>query len=66
MAWTYVISELNGEEVDGTFYGKKLQKKNETEFRVEKVIKRKDDKQYVKYKGYDNSYNILIDKKDVV
>ena len=48
MAWTYVISELNGEEVDGTFYGKELQKKNETEFRVERVIKRKDDKQYVK------------------
>ena len=66
MAWTYVISDLNGEESNGTFYEKELQQTSETEFRVEKVIKRKDDKQYVKQKGYENSFNILIDKKDVV
>ena len=66
MAWTYVISDLNGEESNGTFYEKELQQTSETEFRVEKVIKRKDDKQYVKQKGYDNSFNILIYKKDVV
>ena len=66
MAWTYVISDLNGEESNGTFYEKELKQTSETEFRVEKVIKRKDDKQYVKQKGYDNSFNILIDKKDVL
>ena len=35
------------------------------EFRVEKIIKRKDDKLYVKWKGYDNSWiNVRqIDKK---
>ena len=49
--WTYVINDLNGEEITGTFYEKKLQKTNQEEFRIEKVIKRKNDKIYVKWKG---------------
>ena len=36
------------------------------EFRVEKVIKKNGDKLYVKWKGYDNSFNSWIDKKDIV
>ena len=60
---TYVISDLKGEEIVGTFYKKKLQKTNQKEFRVEKVIKRKGDKLYVKWKGYNNSFNSWIDKK---
>ena len=39
--WTYVISDLKGKEVVGTFYKKELQKTNQKKFRVEKVIKRK-------------------------
>ena len=46
--WTYVINDLNGEEIIGTFYEKELQKTNQKEFRIEKVIKRKGDKLYVK------------------
>ena len=46
--WTYVISDLNGEEIIGTFYEKELQKTNRTKFRVEKVIRRKCNKLYVK------------------
>ena len=64
--WTYVINDLNGEEIIGTFYEKELQKTNQKEFRIEKVIKRKGDKLYVKWKGYDNSLNSWIDKKDLV
>ena len=64
--WTYVISDLNGEEIIGTFYEKELQKTNQQEFRIEKVIKRKGDKLYIKWKGYDNSFNSWIDKKDLV
>ena len=45
------------------FYEKDLQKTNQTEFRVEKVIKRKGDKLYVKWKGYGNFFISLIDKK---
>ena len=55
--WTNVINDLNGEKIIGTFYEKKLQKTNQQEFRIEKVIKRKGDKLYVKWKGYDNSFN---------
>ena len=37
--WTYVINDLNGEEIIGAFYEKELQKTNQEEFRIEKVIK---------------------------
>ena len=56
-SWTYVVSDLKGEEIVGTFYEKELQKKNQTEFRVEKVIKKKGNKLYVQWKDYDNSFN---------
>ena len=46
--WTYAIDDLNGEEIVGTFYKKELQKTNQKEFIVEKVIKRKGDEIYVK------------------
>ena len=36
--WTYVISDLNGEEIFGTFYEKELQKTNQKEFRIESVM----------------------------
>ena len=45
---TYAISDLNGEEIAGSFYEKELQKTNQQEFRIEKVLKRKGDKLYVK------------------
>ena len=64
--WTYVINDLNSEEITGTFYEEELQKINKKEFRIEKVIKRKGDKLYVKWKGYNNSFNSWIDKKDLV
>ena len=49
--WTYVINDLNGEEITGAFYEKELKKTNQEEFRIEKVIKRKGDKIFVKWKG---------------
>ena len=52
--WTYVINDLNGEEIIGTYHENELQTTNQKEFRIEKVIKRKGDKLYVKWKGYDN------------
>ena len=64
--WTYVINDLNGEEIIGTFYEKELQKTNQEEFRIEKVIRRKGDKLYVKRKGYDNSFNSWINKANLV
>ena len=48
----------------GTFYEKELQKTNQQEFRIEKVIKKKGDKLYVKWKSHENSFNSWIDKID--
>ena len=64
-SWTYVTSDVNGEEIIGTFYEKELQKINQQIFRIEKVIKKKRNKLYIKWKGYDNSVNSWIDQKDV-
>ena len=51
--WTYVISNLIGEEIARTFYEKELQKTNQKEFRIEKVIKRK-------------VVNFTLNKKDTI
>ena len=64
--WTYIISDLNGEETVGTLYKEELQKTNQKESRVEKVIKRNTYKLYVKWKSYDNFINCWIDKKGIV
>ena len=45
---------------------KKNYKRLIKKIRIEKVIKRKGDKLYVKWKGYDNSFNSWIDKKDLM
>ena len=63
VSWSYVVNDLNGEEIAGTFYENELQKTNQKEFRIEKVIKRKGDKLHIKWKGFDNSFNSWIDKK---
>ena len=39
--WTYVINDLNGEEIIGIFYEKELRKTNQEEIRIERVIKKK-------------------------
>ena len=49
--WTCTISDLNGEQIIGSFCEKELQKTNQKEFRIEKVLKRKGDQLYVKWKG---------------
>ena len=60
------MSDLNGEGITASFYEKELQKTNQKELRIEKVLKRKGDKLYVKWKGYDNSFHSWINKKDLV
>ena len=59
MIWT--VNKLFYEKE--SFYVKESQMANQTQFRIEKVIERKGDKQNEKWKGYDNRFNILIDKK---
>ena len=45
---------------------KKNCEKNQQKFRIEKVIKKKRDKLYVKWNGYDNSFNSWVDKKYLI
>ena len=64
--WTYAISDLNGEAITGSFYEQEFQKTNQKEFRIEKVLKSKGDKLYVKWKEYDNLLNSWINKKNLI
>ena len=64
--WTYDISDLNGESITESVYEKELQKTDQEKLWIEKVTKRKCYKLYVKWKGYDNSFNSLINKKNLV
>ena len=63
--WTYVISNLSGQPITGIFM-KKNCKKLVQKIRIEKVLKRKGHKLYVKWKGYENSFNCWIDTKDLI
>ena len=64
--WTYVINDLNGAKVIRSFYEKELQKTSQKEFKIEKLLKRKGDKLYVKWKWYDNRFNSWINNKDLL
>ena len=63
--WTYVINNLNGQQITEIFYEKEVQKTNKKN-RIEKVLKTKSDKLYMKWKEYDDSFNSWIDKKDLI
>ena len=64
--WTYVISDLNGKPITGSFYEIELQKASQEKFSIEKVLKRKGDKLYLKGKGCDRHFNRWINKKDLI
>ena len=49
-----------------SFYENELQKTSQEKFRIEKVLKRKGNNLYVKWKGFDISLKSWIDKKDLV
>ena len=61
--WTYVTEELFGEDFLETLDEKELQKTSQTKFRIKKVIKKKCDKLYLKWKGYDDSFNSWLIRK---
>ena len=61
--WTQAISDLNGLPNAGSFYEKELQKPCQGKLRTGAIITRNGDKLYVKWKGYNNSFNSWIKKK---
>ena len=62
----YYLKDLNNEKLDGTFYEQELQKtKQDDLYSIEKILKTNKDKIYVKWRGYDNSFNSWINKNTV-
>ena len=62
----YYLKDLNNEKLDGTFYEHELQKtKQDDLYSIEKILKTNKNKIYVKWRGYDNSFNSWIDKNTV-
>ena len=62
---TYVIKDDRGEEVQGSFYEQELQKTKTSIYRIERVLKKRtkadgQKEEFVKWTGYDNSYNSWI------
>jgi len=54
---TYKITDLNGEEIQGTFCEQEIQKTTQEVFRIEKVVKKGNVRSLVKWKGYPESFN---------
>ena len=61
-----LLAILKEKKLLESFTKKSCKKQTKKEFRVEKVIRRKGDQFFVKWKGYDNSFNSWIDKKEIV
>ena len=64
---TYQLKDMNNEIIKGIFYEKELQlTKNTTgEYIIEKVLKTKRNKIYVKWRNYDSSFNSWVNKYDI-
>ena len=63
---TYKLADLQGKEIEGTFYEAELQKTEQQVFRMEKVIEKRKNKSLVKWKGYSDKFNSWVDNKDLI
>ena len=63
---TYILEDLQGEEIKGTFYEPELQKSKQQIYRIEKVIEEENGKSLVKWKGYNDKFNSWVDNKDLI
>ena len=64
----YYLKDLNGDKIEGSFYEQELQKTNfkkDDEYIIEKVLKTKNDKAYVKWRNYDSSFNSWVNLDDI-
>lgn len=67
MPRTYLLQDIQGENIIGGFYEAELKKVAHPDvYLVEKVIRRKGDKVLVKFLGLDKSHNSWISKKNVL
>ena len=62
----YYLKDLNNEKLDGAFYEQELQKtKQDDLYTIEKILKTNKNKIYVKWRGYDSSFNSWINKNNI-
>ena len=65
---TFSLADLSGQALDGVFYEEELTKftiNKQTEFLIEKVLKRRKNKVLVKWKGYPASFNSWVSRKNL-
>ena len=66
---TYNIKDLKGETIKGTFYQQEFQKSNQEVYRIDKVLRKRNDDEtkeaFVKWKGYSNEINSWIPESDI-
>lgn len=63
---TYKLKDLNNQDIQGGFYEQELSKtKYKDVYLVEKVLKKKGEKVYVKWLGFDQTHNQWINAKDI-
>lgn len=64
---TYLLEDFNGDDIAGCFYEEEMQMvKNPDVFLIEKIVRRKNNKVFVKWLGFDEKYNSWIHKNDVI
>jgi hypothetical protein len=63
---TYKITDYNGEEIEGSFYEQELQKTAQEIFRIEKILRKRGNKSLVKWLGYPDSFNSLVDNEALI
>ena len=63
---TYKLEDLKKEEIKGTFYEPELQKMKQQVFRIEEVLEKGEKESLVKWKGYDETFNSLVDNKHII
>lgn len=63
---TYLLEDYHGRPISGGFYEKELQKTLQSDiYLVEKIIRKKGQKLFVKWLGFDNTHNSWINKNDI-
>lgn len=63
---TYLLKDINNRDIQGGFYKEQLQKVRYPDvYLVEKVLKRKGNKLFVKWLGFSDKHNSWINKVDV-
>jgi hypothetical protein len=63
---TYLLNDYQNKKIEGAFYEQELQKvKNPNVYLIEKIIRKRGDKLFVKWLGFDSTHNSWISADDI-